>query len=483
LKEGRFASLTTKQGLPTDHIEVMLLDGRGWIWCVGSEEIFKINEAEAEAVMEGRARRVQPVRLGEEQGVHPIFGEVIGALRRHDGKLWIPFATSLAIIDPAQQRTLGEPPPVWITDVTVDEHPLASYHGVLPLRDAPDFGVQALHLPPSYRRMDIAFTALSFEAPTNVAFRYKLENFDDQWIDAKSRRSASYSRLGAGSYRFRVAACNSDGVWNDSGATFAFVVDPFFWETWWFRTAGVALFTAAVYFATRLISNRRLRRRLRAVEQEAAVERERARIARDIHDDLGSRLTRIVLLSGLAVRESTPPERAGERVREISDTARQLIKSLDETVWAVNPKNDTLPHFVSYVGQFAVNFLRTAEIACELELPEDPPALPLTAEVRHNLFLAVKEALHNVVRHAHASRVWLRLSLAATTLEISIADDGQGFTGDPTDPEADGLRNMRQRLAQLGGTVRIESRVGGGTHVTFTMPRPAAIDPHDSDSV
>lgn len=476
LKDGRLDLLTTKQGLITDHIEVMLLDGRGWIWCVGGEAIFKVSEAEAAAVMDGHARRVQPVRYGEEQGVHPNFGEVIGAVRRHDGKLWIPMATSLAIIDPAQQRTLADPPPVWITDVTIDERPVASYHGVLPLRAAPELAETPLRIAPDHRRIEIAFTALSFQTPTNVAFRYKLENFDDQWTDAGPRRNASYSRLAAGHYRFRVIACNSDGVWNQSGATFAFVVEPFFWETWWFRSVVLAAFTAAVYLMARLISNRRLRHRLRAVEQEAAIERERARIARDIHDDLGSRLTRIVLLSGLAAREADAPEKSSERAKEISDTARQLIHSLDETVWAVNPKNDTLPHFVSYVGQFAVTFLRTAEIACELDLPEDPPALPLTADVRHNLFLAVKEALNNVVRHARATRVWLRVAVTASVLEISIADDGQGFAGDPTDPGADGLGNMRQRLAQIGGSIRIDSRPGAGTHVTFTVPRPNELE-------
>ncbi len=473
LQGSDFGLVTTKQGLVNDNVQVMLPDGRGWMWLVAGETIFKVSETELTAVAEGRRTQLQPVRYGEEQGIRPIFGDTIGALRRRDGSLWIPMATSLAIIDPALQRAPADPPPVWVTDVTVDDQPVAVHHGVLPLPSVADVDRGDLRIGPKHRRIEIAFTALSFRTPTNVAFRYRLENFDDHWIEAGARRSVSYSRLVAGHYRFRVVACNSDGVWNDTGASVAFTVEPFFWETWWFRVGAVALFTAAVYVIARSIANRRLRQRLRAAEREAAVERERARIARDIHDDLGGRLTKIVLLSGLATREGGTPERAGERVREISETARQLIKSLDETVWAVNPKNDTLPHFVSYLGQFAVSFLRTAEIACDLDVPDDPPMLPLPAEVRHNLFLAVKEALTNVVRHARATRVWVRLALTATVLEISVADNGEGFAGDPADPEADGLRNMRHRMEQIGGAIRVDTRPDAGTHVTFTLPRPS----------
>ena len=472
IKNGRLGRITSRDGLYADNIEFILPDGRGWLWFAASQSIFKASIDELSAVAENRGTRVQSIRYGHDQGVRAVFGEVIGAIRRRDGRLWIPMATSLAIIDPSQRRPHSTPPPVWITALKVDERTLAEYGGVMPVREGLPIRESLVELAPDHRRIDVDFTALSFRTPSNVHFRYRLENFDARWIDAGPRRSVSYSRLVAGDYRLRVQACNSEGVWNEAGATLAWVVRPYFWDTWWFRGLTLLGFTSAVFATTRYVSHRRLRTKLRAAEQEAAVERERTRIARDIHDDLGGRLTKIVLLSGLAEREREAPEKTAERAREISDTARQLIKSLEETVWAVNPRNDTLPHLISYTAQFAVNFLRAAEIACHLDLPDDPPDTLVPADSRHHVFLAVKEALTNVVRHANAANAHLKVTLPPGTLEIAIEDDGVGYSGPSNEAEADGLRNMRERMEQIGGTFRIERRAAGGTRVTLTLPRP-----------
>jgi signal transduction histidine kinase len=401
-----------------------------------------------------------------------VFGASIGALLRSDGKLWIPMATALAIIDPSLERPLTEPPPVWITEVRVDENTVAAHADLLPLRDAVEATNARLTLPPQHRRIDLAFTALSFRTPSNVQFRYRLENFDDTWIEAGTRRTVSYSRLSTGNYRFQVQACSSDGVWNETGATLALRIQPFLTDTWWFRAGTFAGFAALVIGVTRTISGRRLRQRLREAEHETALERERARIARDIHDDLGSRLTKIVLLSGLANRDVAAPEKMAERVADISETAQQLVKSLDETVWTVNPRNDTLPHLISYLAQFTVKFLRTAEIVCDLDIPDDPPTLPVSAELRHHVLLAMKEALTNVVRHSGASRVIFGIKLSETELELGLEDNGRGFTGVSADPDADGLRNMQQRMIQIGGRFEIQNGPLGGTRVSLVLPRP-----------
>jgi signal transduction histidine kinase len=251
---------------------------------------------------------------------------------------------------------------------------------------------------------------------------------------------------------------------------FAIVVQPFFWATWPFRLGTLVVFTLSVIAIVRYVSFRRLRLRLRTLEQQAALHNERARIAKDIHDDLGATLTQIALLSELAQQDMTAPEKAGEHVQKISANARQVMKSLDEIVWAVNPRNDTLPHLIDYLGQFSVDFLRMPGIRCRLDLPEHPPAINLSADVRHNLFLAVKEALHNIVKHARASEVRLRVNVDNGTLSVVVEDNGQGFERAPADAWADGLRNMTQRLTAIGGQCRIESRAGAGTTITFEMP-------------
>lgn len=198
--------------------------------------------------------------------------------------------------------------------------------------------------------------------------------------------------------------------------------------------------------------------------------RERARIAKDIHDDLGASLTQISLLGELARQDRDAPEQVGSRIEKMSETARHAVKSLDEIVWAVNPRNDTLAHFIDYTGQFALDYLRLAGLRCRLDLPESVPPRELSTDVRHNLFLVVKEAINNTVKHAHATELRLRIAASTEKLELSIEDNGCGFERPPDDAGADGLRNMRQRMADIGGQCRIQGRPGAGARVSLELP-------------
>ena len=313
---------------------------------------------------------------------------------------------------------------------------------------------------------------MSFYAPENVQFRYRLEGVDKDWIEAGTQRSVAYSRLPAGNYHFHVIASNRDGVWNEKGAGLAFMVLPFFWETLTFRLTALGAFTLCVILMVRYVSFRRLRLRLQQAEKQAALYKERARIAKDIHDDLGANLTQIALLSELVRQDSTPPSKTDVHTQKISATARQAIKSLDEIVWAVNPRNDTLAQLMDYTGQFALDYLESAEIRCRLDFPDQIPELQIPTNVRHNLFLVVKEALNNVVKHARADEVWLRLATTVEALQIEIEDNGCGFGRTSDSPGADGLRNMRQRMKEIGGECRIESRIGSGTKIIIEFPWP-----------
>src|SRR6185369_3389393 len=160
-------------------------------------------------------------------------------------------------------------------------------------------------------------------------------------------------------------------------------------------------------------------------EARSALDRERARIARDIHDDLGHGLTQIVLLSDLDAHERPPAEELEGQLRQIAATAKQGVKSLDETVWAINPRNDTVPDLIDYIGNFVMSSLRSAGTKCELDLPEHPPALQVPSEARHALFLVVKEAVNNILRHANATHVKLSIAVLNDALSIIIADNGK----------------------------------------------------------
>src|SRR5581483_2730844 len=338
----------------------------------------------------------------------------------------------------------------------------------LPVRNMMDLQKSDAHfqLPPGHHHLEVEFTALSFRAPENVLFCYKLEGFDVDWQWVRTQRSASYSRLPAGDYRFRVLACNGDGNWNETGAALAFTVTPFVWQTWWFRCAAIVVFTLAIAGIVRYASFRRLRRKLHVLEHQAALDKERTRIARDIHDDIGSRLTKIVMLSELTLQKPVTTDIATQRAEEVASAARQVMKSLDETVWAVNPRNDTVRELIDYLGQFAVEFLQMAGIRCRVELPDDCAERSAPAEMRHNLFLASKEALNNVARHSQSTEAWLRVTNTQEELAIVIEDNGQGFKDAPVSGEADGLQNMRHRLGEFAGEGRIESRPGADCRET-----------------
>ncbi len=211
-------------------------------------------------------------------------------------------------------------------------------------------------------------------------------------------------------------------------------------------------------------------------EKLHAIEEERSRIARDLHDDLGSSLTEISLLADAGLRHPPLAERALERFRAIAAKARALLQALDVIVWLVNPSKDALPFLAGYLGSYAEEYLGASGVGCRLKIPMDMPALRLNAEVRHNLFLAVKEVLHNIVRHAHASEVLVAFALRENVLEIAVSDNGQGF--DPSAPaEGNGLANLRQRLAGVGGRCDIQAQPGSGTSVRLSLPLPAGPHP------
>ncbi|HTA94845.1 MAG TPA: triple tyrosine motif-containing protein, partial [Verrucomicrobiae bacterium] len=474
-KDGHFSKITSERGLYDDYISQIVSDGKGWLWFGADHGIFKVREQELNRAMENPSVRVQSVHYGRSEDLPSLqanFDESPNSWRSRDGRLWLPMSTALAVVDPDKFHEDSEPPPVLLNRILLDDALIASYGDVMPVSTGIDLknSQATLRLPPGHHRLEFDFTALSFSAPENVVFQYRLAGFDNRWIEAGTQRSAIYSRLAAGNYRFEVRGCNSDGVWNKTNAALSFSVAPFFWQTWWFRFATTGLFTLIVIAVVRYVSFRRLQSRIRMLEQQAALDKERARIARDIHDHLGGTLTQMTLQLELALRNGEKPEKAAGHVQQSLATARQAIQSLDETVWAVNPGNDTLPHLVNYIGEYAVGFLDSAGIRCRADLPEFLPAQSVSAETRHNLFLAVKEALNNVVRHASASEVRLRASVNNGSLQFTVEDNGHGFQPATNKNFAEGLHNMRQRMEEIGGQFEIESNAGAGTRISFVCP-------------
>ncbi len=470
-KDGRFAVINREQGLPNGVIGDIEEDGRGYFWMSSHGGIIRASQAELNACADGKTNVVHCLTYGINDGLPTLAcseGLQPAGCRTADGRLWFPTSKGLVAVDPQNVQSNPLPPPVVLEEIRVDDRPVTLPTNALPLQ-----------IPPGRHRIEFQYTGLSFMAPEKVRFKYRLTGLDADWVDAGAKRTVYFNYIPPGSYSFRVTACNNDGVWNEQGAEIAIAVLPYFWQTWWFRALALALTIAASGGLVWFIVRRRMRRKLERLEQQRAVEHERARIAHDIHDDLGAHLTRITMLSESASAELDNPAEAAAGLNQIYETARELTRSMDEIVWAVSPRHDTLESLANYLEKFAQDLLATAGIRCRLDMPLQFPEWRLTSEVRHNLFLAFKEALHNVVKHADASEVQVHLTPKTTSFELVVEDNGRGFAPETrsrpaVDPgrfaSGNGLENMTRRLAEIHGRCDIRSAPGQGTKVVFTVP-------------
>jgi signal transduction histidine kinase/ligand-binding sensor domain-containing protein len=470
-KEGKFAVINREQGLPNAVIGHIESDGRGYLWMSSYGGILRASEKDLNRCADGEIGEVPFLTYGINDGLPTLEcseGLQSAGGKTADGRLWFATAKGLVVVDPAGVKTNPRPPPVRIEEMRVDDRKFADGDSAGPLK-----------IPPGRHRIEFEYTGLSFVAPEKVLFKCRLDNFDAGWANAGAKRVATYNYIPPGKYSFQVTACNNDGVWNETGARLAFEVLPHFWQTTWFQVlGGLATALAAgggVWFDTR----RRMRRRLERAERQRDIERERARIARDIHDDLGAQLTRITMMSESARSDLDNPGRAMAGLDRIYDTSRELTRSMDEIVWAVSPRHDTLESLAAYLEKYAQDWLATAGIRCRLDLPVQFPEWPLTSEVRHNVFLAFKEALHNAVKHSGASEVLIRLAVGEKSFELAVEDNGRGFAaggkagevspGPGRAGSGNGLENMRRRLGAIGGGCVIQSGSGAGTKMIFSV--------------
>jgi signal transduction histidine kinase/ligand-binding sensor domain-containing protein len=470
LKNGHLAKITTTEGLPNNFICAMEEDGHGNFWISSHGGIFRVSEQALNDCADGKSATVSCLVYGKGDGLPSLQcsgGLQPASCKLADGRICFTTGKGLVILNPADTKVNRLAPPVLIEDVVAGGHTLVQ---------RPD-AKSPLKIPPGLQRFEFHFTGLSFIAPEKMQFQYRLEGWEKDWQNAASdKRVAPYSYIPPGSYTFHVRAGNSDGVWNDAGATVALVVLPQFWQTWWARALAVMAAVAAVTEIVVFITRRRMRRKLEIVQRQQAVEHERTRIAKDIHDHLGANLTRISLLSQSAHGELENHSQAAAQLDRIYNTTRELTRSMDEIVWAVDPQHDTLDSLASYLGNFAQEYLASLNIRCRLDVPLHLPQWPITAEMRHNVFLAFKEALHNVVKHSDAKEVSIFLATDNYGFQLAVRDKGKGFDPDNVTPRpgrGNGLKNMRQRLHEIGGTCEIKSAPGQGAEIIFSLSVPA----------
>ena len=464
-QSGKWSRYSTANGLASDSISYIIEDDAGFLWIGSNAGLMRVSKKSLADFADGVANVISCRTYGEADGLPTrecSAGSQPAAIRA-GGRLWFPTTRGLVSVNPADITPNPDPPLVKIESALVDNREQKTNR----LDSA---WSQSITLPPGYEQLDIRYTALNFSAPEQVRFKYWLEGHEAGWTDAGSERVARFPKLPPGAYHFHVTACNEDGIWNQTKSTLDIVVQPYFWQTQTFRLAAIIFILGIVAAIVRYISTQKLQRQLQSLQQREALERERDRIARDLHDQIGANLTQVALLGEMAGDDKDSPEEIESHARQISQTARETTGALDEIVWAINPANDTLEGLANYACKHAQEYFTLAGLRCRADVPPQLPAVPIPPEVRHNVFLAFKEAAHNIVKHAQATEARIRLRLEPDKFILEIEDNGRGMESQAAPQTRNGLRNMKKRMEDIHGEFWIGAAAEKGTIVRLTAP-------------
>ncbi len=435
----RFTAFTTPDGLPGSAVYSVLEDEAGRLWLGTNPGLsrFDANRSEAPRFRSYTAK----------DGLGSTEFNRHAAVLAADGTMIFGGMNGLTSFHP--DRVLDNPyiPPIEITRIEV-----SSRDGV---REVMPGGLDQLELSPDDKTFGFEFAALSFTAPETNRYAYRLDGFDSGWVEAGTRRSCQYTNIPPGQYTFRVKGSNNDGAWNEEGTALPVLVRPAVWQTWWFRS--LVIVTLATLAATAYWYRTAKRREL---------ERVRLRIAGDLHDDVSSDLSGVAMVADMMQRKSYLEERDRDDLAEVRESALKMVDAVRDIVWYIDPEHDSLDSTVARMKGFAATMLRGADVQFVVDLPSRSIALQMAT--RRALFLVFKEALHNVVRHALANRVLIELEVSGGSIRLAVSDDGVGFDSEHVG-DGHGLRSMRRRASEIGGTCDIRSRPEQGTTVELSF--------------
>lgn len=429
--------------LPGSIIYSMLEDGQGRLWVGTNHGLVRFDPDT------GAFRQ-----YGRSDGVRNLEFNRGAALRGAQGTLYFGGLHGITAFRPQAIRDNPHPPSVAITGITK-----VNQEGRTEVRP---HGREQLTFSYRDRVFTFTFSALNFTNPQKNRYAYQLEGFDAEWIEAGTQRVARYTNVPPGRYVLRVRAANNDGVWNETGTTLRVTITPPFWKTWWFQVAVVVALLGVVVGLYRA-----------RVAYLLRMERMRLRIASDLHDDVGSQLASVAIMSDVLRARDDLNAATRAELRHIGSVIREATETLRDIVWFVDPEHDDPEALFWKMKTEASTVLGALDVQFDHPPPEEWEALsPLNVQARRNLFLILREALHNIVRHAEAEAVHIRLSFASDQLELMIRDDGVGFTPEADDRSGHGLANMRRRAEQMGGTLEVQSQPAQGARVRLTVPIP-----------
>lgn len=514
-QNGKFRSMTNENLLPTNTITKMISDKQGRFWlATGSRGLFRVDNPNDEtpsfnnfSTADGLSSNLVlcltsdefgKIYVGTGRGINRIEPEnfsvkiytqndglpgntISQCYTDANGNLWFSSNNSLIKYVPTNNDEQLKPT-ILINGINVNGKP----------QTVSELGakeVNNLKFEPDEKQIRIDFFAISQKPGENLKYQYKLGEQD--WSAMQEQQSVDFN-LSAGTYIFAVRAVNSEGISSENPAIVSFTIQPPIFQRWWFlllsslfvftilyiiyrrRTDNLKRINAALTEAKIAEENLRKSRE----ERLAELQRVRTRIATDLHDDIGSSLTQITVYSELARQREHENGTAGEPLNMISNVANELVDTMSDIVWAINPKKDHLQDLTQRMRRFAANVLTAKDIEMTFRAPDSEIEVPLGANIRREVFLIFKETVNNIVKHSEATEAEINFSTSDNFLTINFRDNGKGF--DQTAKQngndwkkfrgGNGLINMQKRAADLGGSYEIESEIGNGTNVVLNVP-------------
>ncbi len=486
---------------PFADVRALLVDSRGRLWAGGPSglayrdaggvwklfdtqrlgTVVQIHEDVSGALwigsLKGIARIASPATLGKvnwygrEDGLDSEacsggFGNA--GCRLRDGRLLFPTQDGLAVVDPRRLTPTYTPVAPLLDEVLADGRAVWQNNPF----DRQPSGAPVLTVPAGTRVVTVHYLASNFTEGRTVLFRHRLGDESAKWSTWTTSREAVLEKLSPASYPFSLQAMTRDGQVADLGQTPVIRMPPLWWQRQSVQATGIAGLLLVLGTGVWRLGRRRLRRRLAQVERERTIEAERSRISRELHDDVGASLTQIAMMSqGLKQNIGSAEGVGAEQLEKIFQKARGVTRALDEIVWSLNPKHDRLENTLVYFASYAREFLSLADIRCRIHLPDADMERVVPSTIRHHLYLALKESLHNIVKHAEAREVWIRVALEGTRLVMEISDDGKGLKhAGKVAADADGQSNLTWRMAQIGGVCRQLTSEQGGLKTVLSVP-------------
>jgi signal transduction histidine kinase/ligand-binding sensor domain-containing protein len=465
IKDGRIRTYTTNDGLFTNGVFQILDDRRGNFWMSSNLGIYRVSRQELNDFADGKIHAITCVAYGKRDGMLNVEcngGTSPAGVRTRDGRLWFPTQSGVAVIDPADVPFNPLPPPVLIDAMVVD--------GVSVAIKGP------LRILPGQQGLEIHYTGLSFINPEHVRFRYRMEGLDKDWVEAGTRRAAFYSHLPPGHYTFSVVAANASGVWNLVGASLEVTVVPPFWRAWWFT---ILVLTGLAVIATVGYRRRIAMPQRAAAAQEAFSRRliesqeiERKRIAAELHDGLQQSISIIANRASLALDKREDPDRAFDQVNEIAAAASDALKEVREIAYNLRPVELDRLGLTKALRAMVNKVAASTGISISAGIDELDHFFSPESEI--NLYRIVQESINNIVKHSGATEASVKIERAASSLLVTIGDNGRGFAAEPAPandsrPAGFGLMGIAERARMLGGKHLIQSAPGAGTTINVQI--------------